>query len=189
MSTTSQRILRTLSTRLGLQHLSEIREATGLTVLQVHDGIQTLARRGFVERLGEGKVCASKAGLEWLAMGKTITSGPNGPRPMTTEGTSLRFRLWRAIRLVRKGTIADLLELAERGSEGNAYASAKEYLNALVRSGHLIRMNRRGERQVNHGETPTRYCITVDSGPLPPQYNRHQKRVFDPNTGSSFDVA
>ena len=189
MSSTSQRILRVLSTRLGLQHLSDIREATGLTVTQVHDGVQTLDRRGFVERLGEGKVCASKAGLEWLALGKCITSGPKGPRPMETSGTSLRFRLWRAIRIIRKGTIADLLELAERGNEGNAFASAKEYLNALVRSGHLMRMSRRGERQIVNGQAPTRYCLTVDSGPLPPQFNRRQKRVFDPNTGSSFDVA
>ena len=189
MSTTSQRILRALSTRLGLQHVREIREATGLTVEQVQDGLQTLARRGFVERLGEGKVTASKEGLEWLVMGKSITSGPNGPRPMTTEGTSLRSRLWRAIRLMKKGTIADLLELAERGTEGNAYASSKEYLNALVRSGHLIRMTRRGERQIVNGQTPTRYCLAVDSGPFPPQFNRRQRRVFDPNTGSTFDVA
>ncbi len=185
----SQRLLAALGTRLGRMHVRELQKATGLSEDQVQDGLQTLVRRGFVKRLGEGNVKATPDGLEWLSQGRAIKPGPQGPHVAETKGTSLRCRLWRAIRLIKKGTVAELLELAERGTEGNAEANAKEYLNALVRSGHLLRLSRKGERQRPNGTSPTRYGLAADSGPLPPQYNRHQKRVFDPNTGRSIDVA
>lgn len=189
MTTSSQRVLQVLGTRLGQIRATEIAKTTGLSCDQIHSGIGTLERRGFAQRLGDGRVKATAAGLAFLAAGKEINLGPKGPRVAETEGTSLRSRLWRALRLAQKATIPELLQLAARGSEGNAADNAKDYLNALVRSGHVIRLSRRATCELPVTTGATRYSLALNTGPLPPQYNRHQKRVYDPNTGEVFDVA
>ena len=111
-------------------------------------------RRGYAERRGDLRVKATAEGLAFLAGGMAITSGPNGPRVMETDATSLRTRLWKAIRLAQKASVSDLLELAARGHEGNAALNAKEYLRALEKSGHLMRLSRRApsEWPVTTGE-------------------------------------
>lgn len=186
---TSQPVLTVLGNRLGVMHVREIRTATGLSEDQVQDAIQTLVRRGYAQRRGEGRVKATAQGLAFLHNGSRITSGRKGPRVAETEGTSLRSRLWRALRLSQKATISELLLLAERGEERNAAENAKHYLNALVRSGHVLRLSRRAESEWPATTGATRYSLALNTGPLPPQYNRRQKRIYDPNTGETFDVA
>jgi len=189
MMTTSQQVLAALGQRLGVFQNEEIEEATNLDHEQVKTAIRTLVRRGYAERRGDLRVKATAEGLAFLAGGMAITSGPNGPRVMETDATSLRTRLWKAIRLAQKASVSDLLELAARGHEGNAALNAKEYLRALEKSGHLMRLSRRApsEWPVTTGES--RYCLALNTGPLAPQFNRRQKRVFDPNTGKSYDLS
>jgi predicted transcriptional regulator len=188
MITTSQQVLAVLSQRIGIFENQEIEEATNLDHEQVKTAIRTLVRRGFAERRGDLRVKATMAGLVFLEGGKKITSGPKGPRAMDNDGTSLRSRLWKAIRLAQKASASDLLELAARGSEGNAAQNAKEYMRALEKSGHLMRLSRRApsEWPVTTGES--RYCLVLNTGPLAPQFNRRQMRVFDPNTGKTYDL-
>ncbi|HWQ09139.1 MAG TPA: hypothetical protein VN436_08530, partial [Holophaga sp.] len=102
MTTSSQRVLQILGTRLGVVGTIEIARATGLTCDQVHSGVGTLIRRGYAQRRGEGHVKATSAGLSFLAAGKEINSGPRGPRITETEDSNLRSRLWRALRLAQK---------------------------------------------------------------------------------------
>ena len=189
MTAPSQRVLSVLGQRIGIFRVRELREATELSDDQVQGALRTLTQRGYAERRGEGCVKATAEGLRFLAAAKTIKSGPKGPRIMETEGTSLRSRLWRAINIVKKATVAELLELACRGTEANAEDNAKTYFNVLCRSGHLMRMNRRGPTEHPITIGATRYCLVLNTGPLAPQWNRRQKRVFDPNTGQVFDVA
>jgi DNA-binding transcriptional ArsR family regulator len=188
MTTVSQRILSLLAQRIGTFLVGEIREALQLSRDQVRHALKTLERRGYAERRGDC-VKATTGGLAFLVAGKEITSGPKGPHVLGIEGTSLRGRLWKALRLAQKASISDLLELAARRSESQAALNAKEYLNALVRSGHLIRLSRRApsEWPVTTGES--RYCLVLYTGPQAPQYNHRQKRVFDPNTGETFDLS
>lgn len=188
MTTTSQQVLAVLGQCLGVVRNQEIEEATSLDHEQVKSAIRTLVRRGYAERRGELRVKATTEGLAFLEAGNEITSGPNGPRVMETEGTSLRSRIWRAIRLAQKASVSELLELAARGPETNAALNAKEYLRALEKSGHLMRLSRRApsEWPVTTGES--RYVIVLNTGPQAPQFNRRQKRVFDPNTGETFQL-
>jgi len=186
MSTTSQQVLAVLAQRIGVFQNDEIEEATNLDHEQVKSAIRTLVRRGYAERRGDLRVKATMEGLAFLEAGKAITSGPNGPRVLEMDGTSLRTRIWKAIRLAQKASVSELLELAARGSETNAALNAKEYLRALEKSGHLMRLSRRApsEWPVTTGES--RYCLVLNTGPLAPQFNRRQMRVFDPNTGETF---
>jgi DNA-binding MarR family transcriptional regulator len=189
MSTTSQQVLIILGQRIGMFQVQEIRDATQLSETQVRRALEALVRRGYVERLGINQVKATTEGLSLLQNGKDITSGPKGPRMSEAQRTSLRHRLWKAMRLAKKASVSDLMELAARGSECGATQDAKAYLNVLVRSGHLMRLSRRAHSEwpITTGES--RYCLVLDTGPQAPQYNRRQKRVFDPNTGETFQLA
>lgn len=183
MNSTATKLLELLGSRLGRFSHSELMEATGFTAIQVTDGLKTLKRRGFAHLLWRGCHKVTPEGLHHLETGKGITSGPNGPRTMSDEtGGNFRSRLWRALRLSKKGSVPELLVLATRGSEGNAEDNAKTYLEALTRAGILIRMSMKG---VNGR---TRYLLIRDTGPLAPQWNKRQKRIFDPNTGETLDV-
>jgi DNA-binding MarR family transcriptional regulator len=185
-------VLAFLGTRLGAVHVREIRKSIDLTEDQVQSALKTLVRRGYVKRLGqigEGRVKATTEGLAFLEAGKAITSGPKGPRVLADDNSSLRSRIWRALRLLHKGTVTEILELAARGCEGNAQSSAKDYLNALVRSGHCMRLSRPGEKtEWPNTVAPTRYCLCLDNGPQAPQWNKRQKRIYDPNIKKVFHV-
>jgi len=189
MITTSQQVLKILGKRLGTVHVDEIKEATHLSGEQIQGALKTLMRRGFVERRGLGQIKATATGLAFLEVEHEIKPGPTGPRVTENEGTNLRIRLWRALRLAQKATIPELLELAARGSEVNAEVNAKDYLNALVRSGHLIRMSRRAPAEWPTTTGASRYSLILNTGPQAPQYYRRKKRVFDPNTGETFELA
>jgi len=189
MSTNSQKALAALAQRVGAMDIQEIGQAANLTADQVYGAVRTLVLRGYAERRGKGRAKATMEGLRFLEKGKEITRGAGGPRMAETEGTHLRSRIWRALRLAQKATVSELLELASRGTEGNAAMNAKDYLNALVKSGHVMRLSRRGPSDFPITMGPSRYCLALNTGPQAPQFNKRQKRVFDPNTGETFDVA
>lgn len=189
MTLVSHRVLTILSQRIGAFHLREIREFTSLSNDRVDSAVKTLIRQGKAVRCGKGLIKATTEGLALLASGREVALGPKGPQKAETTGTSLRSRLWKALRLAQKASVSDLLELAARGSESNASLNAKEYLRALEKSGHIMRLSRRApsEWPVTTGES--RYCLVLNTGPQAPQWNKRQKRIFDPNTGETFELA
>jgi len=189
MSTTSQQVLAALGQRIGVFHVHEIQKMTNLSGEQIQGALKTLVRRGFVERRGTGLIKATAEGWAFLSVENEIKPGPTAPRRSKGGSSNLRDRLWKALRLAQKATIPELLELAARGSEINAALNAKDYLNALVRSGHVIRLTRRAPPVWPATTGASRYCLILDTGPQAPTYNPHRKSVFDPNTGETFDVA
>jgi hypothetical protein len=189
MSTTSQQVLDVLGRRIGTFQIREIHEITGLSKNRLQSALRTLTQNGYAERRGRGHIKATAAGLALLEGGEEIKFGPTGPRMAETERMSLRCRLWKALRLAQKGSISDFLELAARGSESDAFGNAKEYLNALVRSGHVMRLTRNVPLEWPATKGESRYCLMLNTGPQAPQYNRRRKRVFDPNTGETHELA
>jgi hypothetical protein len=86
----------------------------------------------------------------------------------------LRLRVWEAIRLARKGTVAEIEQLAlasERDPGG-----VQRYLLALCRGGYLRRMKASHYKEA-------RYLLVRDTGPDAPMLRRSKDRLFDPNTG------
>lgn len=178
----STAILHAMAGRLGRIAFGDLVEDTGLTRLQVRDGLKTLRGRGLAEMAWRGTWKLTPKGAEAAGSGAEVKSGPAGPRATTTVPHHFRSRLWRALRMMRRSTIHGLLVPASRPTDGNPYESAKKYLDALVKAGYVKRLEHKdGARTI--------YAIVRDSGPLPPQWNKRQGRVFDPNTQEAFDVA
>lgn len=179
---TSTAILKAMAGRLGRIAFGALVEDTGLTRLQVREGLKTLRGRGLADMAWRGTWKLTPKGAEAAGKGLEIKSGPAGPRPVSEVPHHFRSRLWRALRVMRKATIHGLLVPASVPSDRNPYEAAKQYLAALVKAEIVKRMPHKDG-------TRTIYALVKDTGPLPPQWNKRQGRVFDPNTGEAIDVA
>lgn len=156
---------------------------TGLNRLQMRDAMKTLAARGLILRCWRGVIRLTPEGFQALVEEDfTIKSGPTGPRLAGLPQTSIRSRLWRALRVAKKGSLADLLILASQGEEVSK-GDAKKYMNALAAAGYLARLPAKAENGA------TRYLLVRDTGRVAPQWHKKAKRIHDGNTGETYELA
>jgi hypothetical protein len=125
---------------------------------------------------------STKAGIQAKEAGVSLTSASNYQRAVVGDirvrRVSLKQRLWRALRILRKATLKDLLALAATGEESAAANNARHYLKVLIDTGFVHRFARRGSGGV------LRYGLIRDTGPKAPVMRKHE--VEDLNTGEVY---
>jgi hypothetical protein len=170
-------------TTIGRVSVRQVAESLGITHYSARFALYALMKRKLVRRCWKGVYAITVEGLKQLESGKTITSGPKGPRTTTSPfaPSTLRSRVWRALRLKRVASVDELLVLATKGNEGNAREDTRRYLNALHHAGIIDPACNRGG--------PQRFLLLRDRGPQAPQWNKRQKRIYDPNDGTTYDLA
>lgn len=130
-----------------------------------------------------GSYLITAKGSEFVKAGKRVTSGPNGKLtgPREPRDGTFRDRLWKALRIKRKATVPELIELARKKSDGeNIVHNAQAYMRFLKRAGVVVEMRRRAA-----GHAPTSngfklFTLMRDLGPLAPV--AHRAFLFDPNS-------
>lgn len=169
--------------------LPAIAAAARLTADQVASSTAVLVRRGLAERVtADGSPRAPRqapAYFQATEQGRAgevaIRTGPTGPhsgRPSPRRGT-LRELVWKALRKVRKATVADLVQIAAMGEERAPEQNARKYLQALAAHGYVrVLPRRKGGRK--------QYLIVQDTGPKAPEWHPASAQLYDPNTGESF---
>lgn len=168
-------------------------ELTGLTPLQVEQAALTLRRNHLLEKTGKGCHKLTSAGVEALAAGANVHSGPRGKRQHgkhIVTGT-LRIRIWRAIRIRRKFSVPEIIPLVVDGTErGNVTSNVQKYVRALARADYLIELPKReaGTSLTSNGYK--RYLLTdeKDTGLQAPVWRADKDTVFDPNTGNEVAI-
>lgn len=118
----------------------------------------------------------TKAGRDFIASGKRVTSGPNGPLAGVRKGpdNTFRQRLWNAFRIQKKATLPQLIEIAREKRDGNVEANALKFLKSLVRAGVAARMPTREKGHALTSPGHVRFALVRDLGPRAPQAaNRH----------------
>ncbi len=168
---------------LTVEALAEI---TGLSRRKVSLGAAGLIGRGLSERAEVGCFRLTDAGIAAKGSRARLTSGPCGPLTQTLrrpKRTTVRDKIWKALRIKGTATIGELLETA--GVEaGNATSNAQRFCKALLRAGFLRPMRRvRGTALTSNGFA--RYQLLRNSGTRAPVV-RVDGSVFDPNTGDTF---
>jgi predicted transcriptional regulator of viral defense system len=152
----------------------ELAEATGLTRKQVTQAVGKLVARGLLDRAERGCFKRSTAGQEVVDSGQPLSSAPLSRSAKTgRRKRSLRVRVWEAIRTARKGTVAEIEQLALASEKDPG--GVQRYLLALRRGGYLRRM-----KAVSYKEA--RYLLIRDTGPLAPILRRSKDCLYDPNT-------
>ncbi|MGE4527983.1 MAG: hypothetical protein AB7D00_06410 [Rhodospirillaceae bacterium] len=169
--------------------VAELVAASGLDNRVVVKAAAQLIGRGLADRAEVGCFTLTAEGEAFRASGKEVTSGPKGPLTQSyrrARRTTLRDRLWAALRVRRKASIPELLELASNG-EAAALSLAQKYTSALCRSGHLRELRR------DPGTAPTsngfkRFALIRDTGPEAPLVRVRAREVYDPNTGETYPL-
>jgi len=144
--------------------------------------VQALHKAGVVEKIGEAPVGNIAAEGQWRLARDEGLEAPRLRRDgsRVTQGFA-QEAMWRTLRLVKDDTNARELA-AHAGTETIPVVevSAKDYLQALLRAGYLIR-TREGKGRGNGG-IPARYRLNParNTGPRPPMICR-TKVVYDPN--------
>jgi biotin operon repressor len=188
MATPTQDLLNALPPPGGCKSVAELAEEIGIGRRQVARSFEILQRHGLAETPRRGCYRLTRTGEMARGSGVKIKSGPRGPhtRRRRVVGGTLRSRLWRALRHLRKATIPELLTIA--GASGKAPENnAQRYLGCLRRAGYVQKLRRR-----EAGTAPTSpgfaiYLLVNDTGPLAPVWSTKNDSLFDPNLKSSWE--
>lgn len=170
---------------------ADLVELTGLNAKQVERAALILRRHGLVEKVGQGCHKLTDAGREAVAAGSRITSGPRGGQGFSRVWkNTLRGRAWRAIRIRRKFSVADLISLVAEGGERDIESNVGKYVRALARAGILVELPRREPGVALTSNGHKRYWLPDDRdpGPQAPVWSREKNRVYDPNGERYIDL-
>lgn len=169
----------------------------------VANACQTLVRREFlVQHVYTGALPAknggtpkkpgcytlTSAGKAFLAEGKRIASGqPKSGTRVRIKAGGLRLLAWRAMRILQKFSVNDLLKHCTAGGEADAAGNLGKYVRALTRAGYLAELRREpGTALTSNGFK--RWLMLCDSGPQAPVWNQTRQTVTDPNTGEVYPL-
>lgn len=175
----------------GCTLTSELTERSRLDRRAVADTCCKLKARGLIERVRTGCFRLTELGRIARDSGKPITSGPAGPHTgrRRHKPKTLVARVWKAFRTLKKATLGEMLELAQR-TEKDAETPARRYLNRLVEAGYAARLPRRRklatDPPTSNGEWV--YVLLRDTGPEAPHYSPVRGDLFDPNTNETIPL-
>lgn len=190
---TVQALLDTLPIGGDCMVVPKIAKVTGISRKEVSKGLIRLVSRKLVERVEIGCYRLTDAGKAARESGKKLTSGPTGPRSgVTQHQNTLLTRVWAALRASRKATIAELLELAAKGDEKDAYSSTQRYLRGLVMAGYVVKMARREPGTALTSNGFIKFWLEKNTGPKAPviQWRKKEPSVlFDPNTSERITLS
>jgi Mn-dependent DtxR family transcriptional regulator len=164
--------------------ISELHSYLSCDRRRVTTAMGRLLARGYIERIELGCYQLTDEGIAFKKSGQQIKSGParkkTGVRKVGKKG-NLRLRAWRAIPVLKRFTIAQVLTVAANGSEKNAYDSVQKFIKQLCHAGYLreLPIRQRGTKLTSNGNK--RYSLLKHTGPDAPRA-RGTRKLFDPNT-------
>ena len=134
----------------------------------VGDYVRRLAKAGYVKAVGEAPGTSTPAVLY------TVAKGGDEPPRIREDGTECpptrRENMWRAMRMLKAFSLADLVAAASTEEVKISSEDAKDYTRHLTRAKYLRRMN----------GSPATWRLILSTGPLPPQVQRI-RQVWDAN--------
>ena len=157
--------------------------ATGGNTAQVGKAARHLIEMGYLKRARPGCFQLTAAGERAAATGEKVTK----PRSICQPNPdSVISRAWRALRVRRAFTVADLICDVQRGSDGSK-SQIQHFCTALERGGYLQGHFVRGASGGRFAGKAFRLC--KDTGPKPPRYFKSDNTLYDFNTGEVVKCA
>jgi hypothetical protein len=169
---------------------ARLAELTGWDARAIENCCLKLRKHGLLVKTERGCHKLTRAGRAAIAQGKTLRTGPQGPRNgRVVQKGSLRARAWAAMRIKRRFSIADLAMLAVKGGERDVESNLQRYLKALALCGYVRQLptRERGIAPTSNGFA--RWLLLVDTGPLPPVWRASRGKLYDPNTETDIEPA
>lgn len=181
------KILAALPQQGACMTLDEVAAATGLPPERITRLVTALNRNGLISMAQRGCYRRTPAGDAAIAAGTLPKSGPRGPRgvPNTSQG-GLAERLWRALRMLRRATLPELLEIADP-RECRYDDHAARYLRQLKAAGVTGVSNRKVAGTALTSNGFKQHILLRDLGPKAPIWRQREKRLWDPNSSRYVD--
>lgn len=167
---------------------------TGLRPKQVADACITMIRNHLLIRTAAGCHQLTGAGKQALISGANLKPGVKVAGTTTGRRVikcTLRSRVWAAMRIRRKFSVAEIVPLVVNGSErGDCTSNVEKYVLALRKAGYLIVMPNRETGSVPRSHGHQRYWLQdgKDSGPQAPVWRADFGSVYDPNTETEIVI-
>lgn len=163
-------------------------KAVGVATRKVSNAIPALSRGGYVTCVRFGCWARTPRGDKLLAEGRA-KSGPKGHTGYhNTRTDTLRGRAWSALRISKKATIPELLELAGR-DERNGASNLGKYLRALERARIVQKLRRKAQGIALTSPGFNQWLLLNDLGPKAPTYRLDTDVLYDPNAGAELAMA
>lgn len=165
-------------------------EITGRDAKSVEMSCLKLRKHGLLVKTERGCHKLTVAGRAAFTQGTAdLRSGPKGPHiaPRVKAGT-VRDRAWRAMRLKRKFSVADLVMLCAEGGERAIDSNLRKYLKALESVGIVRQLKVREPGTALTSNGFVRYLLIEDrdTGPKAPVWRLAHRKVYDPNTEKTY---
>jgi hypothetical protein len=166
--------------------LDQLAEATGLPKERITRLVTALNRNGLITMARRGCYRRTEAGDRALATG-TYKSGPKGPRRRPSRSTGLKDKIWAALRMLRKATVPELLEIVQADGLTDPDALANRYLRMLRKAGVTAPTTKRVAGTAMTSPGFPQHVLLRDLGPKAPIWKQASRRLFDPNSGRFVD--
>ncbi len=150
---------------------------------QINSSLCRLVTHGLVERVEKGCYQLTAKGFEALEKDNFYEEHNTAPRPYyKARPRNARDRIWQAMRILQKFTMADLAIRAE-----TTCSNVSKYLRPLEKAGYISFLRKAGD------DAPTSNGVNVyrlirDTGEKRPLYKARFNWVIDQNTGEKREI-
>jgi hypothetical protein len=176
------KVLAALPAEAGCMTLDELETATGFSRDRLSALINLMNSNGLVKVRRAG--CYSRTPAGDKAIEKPRKSG--GPRKGQQLAFGLTPRVWRALRILGKASLPELLEIAD--AQGRPAEHTRKYLAMLTRYGIVVISGRRSEGSAPTSNGFKRYILVRDLGPIAPVWSQRKQVLFDPNSRENIPL-
>ena len=188
MAWTTQQLLNAIAKAPQTECITEavMCQLTGLTPIQIERSCLKLRKHALLEKCAQGCHKVTEAGRIAMNAGKKLHSGPNCKHTGVKKSLklTLRVRIWRAIRIRRKFSIAEIATIVAQGGERDIINNIGKYVRALQKAGYLVEMPTReaGTAKTSNGHKRYWLLAEMDTGREAPVWRDFKSAVYDPNT-------
>lgn len=193
MPWTAETLLKAIGAAAPNECITEARmvEISGLTARQIENSAANLRRHGFITRTDQGCHRLTPAGQLAVATDQRLRSGPKGPQQsgQRRRDPGLRQRVWNALCMGKKFTIADIQMIVVDGDERDAYSNVRKYVRALARAGYVQSLPLREPPLNGQSNGCVRWWLVKDTGQLAPVWRVSRDTLYDPNLEEEIALA
>ncbi len=150
---------------------------------QVNSSLCKLVTHGLVERMEKGCYQLTKKGFEALVSDNFYAEHNTAPRPCyKARPRNARDRIWQAMRILQKFTMADLAIRAETTCN-----NVSKYLRPLEKAGYISFLRKAGDDKATSNGVNV-YLLMRNTGEKRPLYKARFNWVIDQNTGEKREI-
>lgn len=126
----------------GFKSIDELDRHLPISRKEISKAACKLIVKKLIDRLEIGCYQLTDEGRNFLAEGRTITSGPNKPLSFLRAApeNTFRQRAWNAMRLQHRFTVPSISMVAKTASDGNVVHNLQVFIRRLVAAGYVVEL-------------------------------------------------